>query len=179
MATSNFHYENRCILVKDEDFESGNVPSRGDYYKDSLRSYPASLLEEAEFSHFDVVLVSGYYADACIDYRRKDEGGYDIISGMVGFPWYFNTKKEVFQVVNTYIGKMSYKQFDKIVGKIGTMDIDSFIEQAFIKLQDHYAELEEAKVNEWLDELKRGYGYEELCVSCSFSNGETIYHRVG
>lgn len=37
MGTSNFHYENRCILVKDEDFEIGNVPSRGDYYEKCSR----------------------------------------------------------------------------------------------------------------------------------------------
>lgn len=174
MGTGNFHFINRCLVVTDEDFEDGNVPRLGKHYKDSLHSFPSRVLEDADFTFFDVVLTSGYYSGSCIDYIRKD----GVMESILGYPHYFWTKESVFKEVNKFMGKISRYRFDKIVGKVGTMDINDFIEQAYEKLEEYFAELEESKVNEWLDELKKEHGYSDYAVSARFSNGETIYSKI-
>ena len=74
MAANNFCFENRCIVVENDDFEFGNVPEHNEYDKKSLRSYPSSILDESNFDFWNVVLTSGYYEGACIDYKpRLDE----------------------------------------------------------------------------------------------------------
>ena len=37
---------------------------------------------------------------------------------------------------------------------------------------------EEVKVNDWLDELKCEYDYEEYSCMGVFSNGKTIYRKI-
>lgn len=59
------------------------------------------------------------------------------------------------------------------------MDIDDYVEAATEKVGEYLAEKEEKEVNEYIDNLKKEYGYEEVCRVATFSNGETIYRKVG
>ena len=70
MGTSNFAYKNRCIVVTNDDFEFGNVPET-EYIPQGYRNYSQSRIP-TDFNFFNVVLTSGYYEHACIDYVEKD-----------------------------------------------------------------------------------------------------------
>ena len=89
MATGNFCYENRCVVVTDDDYEIGNLPEMGECV-DNSRNYPSYLIEEFEF--WVVVLTAGYYEGACIDYiEHHKRSPYDVVQGYIGYP---STKKK-------------------------------------------------------------------------------------
>ena len=93
MATNNFAYENRCIVVTNEDYEMGNMPSMEESI-DVNRSYPSYRLAVGEdFKFWDIIITSGYYADACIDYTEKDLD----VEYWLGGTQYYNSITEFFR----------------------------------------------------------------------------------
>lgn len=173
MATSNFCYENRCVVVENDDLEMDNIPVLREYIGNS-RSYPSRLIEEFEF--WDVVLTYAYYEGACIDYiEHPSRSPYDIVQGYIGYPW---SKKSLFAECKEAFG-LSRRKMQAICGNVGDMDIDDYVEKATEKVGEYLAEKEEKEVNEYIDNLKKEYGYEEVCRVATFSNGETIYRKVG
>lgn len=176
MATGNFCFDNRCIVVLNEDFENGNIPSIGEYKSDSLRSYPSRYIETPKsFNFWDVIITSGYYEHSCIDYTRNDSD----ISEWIGNSYYLNTQSELIGEVKRFFNLSNYK-IRKICGKVNECsDIDSYIERAYERLTEYLASEEEKEVNEFLNKLKKDYGYEEYCIAWRASNGETGYRKVG
>ena len=176
MATGNFAFDNRCIVVTDDDYDNGNIPSFGEYDNDSLRSYPSRFLEMSDdFDYWNVVITSGYYGDACIDYKRNDAD----VENWMGAPCYINSQSELISEVKNIFGFSRHKTL-KICGKVSECaNIDIYIERAYERLTEHLADEEEKKVNEALDKLKKEYGYDEVCVDCRASNGETAYRKIG
>ena len=173
MATSNFCYENRCVVVENSDFEMDNIPEMGECV-DNSRNYPSYLIEEFEF--WDVVLTAGYYEGACIDYiEHHNRNPYDVVQGYIGYP---STKKELFKECKEAFG-LSRRKMQAICGNVGDMDIDDYVEKATEKVGKYLAEKEEAKVNKFIDGLKQLHGYEEVGRVATFGNGETIYQKVG
>lgn len=173
MATGNFCYENRCVVVTDDDYEIGNLPEMGECV-DNSRNYPSYLIEEFEF--WEVILTAGYYEGACIDYiEHHKHSPYDIVQGYIGYPW---SKKSLFAECKEAFG-LSRRKMQAICGNVGDMDIDDYVEKATEKVGEYLAEKEEAKVNKFIDGLKQLHGYEEVCRVATFSNGETIYRKVG
>ena len=80
MATGNFAYENRCIVVTDNDYEDGNIPPLGDWEKNTSRSYPSRLLAVSDdFKFWNIVITTGYYSGACIDYKENGEYNKNIV----------------------------------------------------------------------------------------------------
>lgn len=173
MATGNFCYENRCVVVTNDDYEMDNLPEMG-VCVDNSRNYPSYLIEEFEF--WEVVLTAGYYEGACIDYiEHHKRSPYDVVQGYIGYPW---SKKSLFAECKEAFG-LSRRKMQAICGNVGDMDIDDYVEKATEKVGEYLAEKEEAKVNEFIDGLKQLHGYEEVCRVATFSNGETIYRKVG
>ena len=173
MATSNFCYENRCVVVTNEDFEMDNLPVLGKWVGDS-HNYPSRLIEKFEF--WEVVLTDGYYEDACIDYIEPfSHSPYDVVQGYIGYP---STKKELFKECKRAFG-LSKRKMQAICGNVGDKDIDDYVEKATEKVGEYLAKKEEKEVNEYIDKLKEEYGYKEVCRVATFSNGETIYQKVG
>ena len=173
MATSNFCYENRCVVVENSDFEMDNIPEMGECV-DNSRNYPSYLIEEFEF--WDVVLTAGYYEGACIDYiEHHNRSPYDVVQGYIGYP---STKKELFKECKEAFG-LSRRKMQAICRNVGDMDIDDYVENATEKVGEYLAEKEEAKVNKFIDGLKQLHGYEEVGRVATFGNGETIYQKVG
>jgi hypothetical protein len=74
MSTPNFAYKNRCIVVSDDDFDSGNKPETEDRTtNDSNRSYPSfALIDQPNCKVLIAILTSAYYSGACIDYIEND-----------------------------------------------------------------------------------------------------------
>ena len=173
MATGNFCYENRCVVVTNDDYEIGNLPEMGECV-DNSRNYPSYLLKEFEF--WVVVLTAGYYEGACIDYiKHHKRSPYDVVQGYIGYP---PTKKELFKECKEAFG-LSRRKMQAICGNVGDMDIDGYVEKATEKVGEYLAKKEEKEVNEYIDKLKEEYGYEEVCKVVTFSNGETICRKVG
>ena len=173
MATNNFAYENRCIVVTNEDYEMGNMPSMEESI-DVNRSYPSYRLAVGEdFKFWDIIITSGYYADACIDYTEKNLD----VEYWLGGTQYYNSKTEFFRECKAAFGLTEYR-LRKVCGNIGDMDIEDYLEQAYEKLTNYLREKEEIKVNDCLDRIKQAYGYEEYKTEGIMSNGEAIYRKV-
>lgn len=175
MATGNFLYENRCIVVTDEDWEDGNVPPLGKSDKNSSRSYSSTLLAVSDdFNFWDIVLTSAYYSGACIDYKENDV----TVEYWLGSTYYYETQKDFFNECHNEFG-LSYYRLKKICGNVGDLDIETYLENAYEKLTDYLREREEVKVNEYLDGVKKMYCYDEYVCVARASNGEAYYKKVG
>ena len=173
MATGNFCYENRCVVVTDGDYEMDNLPEMGECV-DNSRNYPSYLIEEFEF--WDVVLTAGYYEGACIDYiEHHKHSPYDVVQGYIGYPW---SKKSLFAECKEAFG-LSRRKMQVICGNVNGIDIDDYVEKATEKVGEYLAEKEAVKVNKFIDGLKQLHGYEEVERMATFSNGEAIYRKVG
>lgn len=173
MATGNFCFENRCVVVENDDIEMDNLPEMGECV-DNSGNCPSYLIEEFEF--WVVVLTAGYYEGACIDYiEHHKHSPYDVVQGYIGYP---STKKELFKECKEAFG-LSRRKMQTICGNVGDKAIDDYVEKATEKVGKYLAEKEETKVNKFIDGLKQLHGYEEVCKVATFSNGETIYQKVG
>ena len=173
MAIPNFAYKHRCIVVINDDHEIDNIPSMGESI-DVNRSYLSCKLEvDEDFKFWDIILTSGYYAGACIDYTEKDVD----VEYWLGGTQYYNSKTDFFQECKDTFGLTEYR-LRKVCGNIGDMDIEDYLEQAYAKLTNYLREQEEIKVNDCLDRIKQTYGYEEYKTECIMSNGEAIYKKV-
>ena len=173
MSAANFAYENRCVVVTNDDFEIDNVPERIKCINND-RNYPSWLIEEFEF--WEVVLTSAYYEGACIDYvEHHSRSPYDVVQGYIGYPW---SKKELFKECKEAFG-LSRRKMQAICGNVNNMDIDDYVEKATEKVGEYLAEKEVVKVNKFIDGLKQLHGYDEVERMATFSNGETIYRKVG
>lgn len=131
MATSNFNYYHRCIIVTNDDLEIENHPNIDNecvhigYPLE--RNYPMHALSDYsdwEIATYIIGLSFGYYGDACITAYPIDNGDiYDQI--MLYQPYECTSKKELIDLLNDYISdyKMSYtpevkKDITKIVNGI-------------------------------------------------------------
>jgi len=76
MSTNNFCYVNRCVVVTDDDYESGNVPKLSkERAFDENRRYPSSVIEfegTEKLGFTQIVLTAGYYAGSCIDFIQNE-----------------------------------------------------------------------------------------------------------
>lgn len=159
--------------MSDIDFEIGNVPERQECIS-SNNGYPSWLIEE--FEYWEVVITSGYYEGACIDYiEHHRRSPYDVVQGYIGYPW---TKKELFKSCKEEFGLSRYRM-NKICGNVNGMDIDTYVEKSTEKVGEYLAEKERKKVETFIDGLKQLHGYEEYCCVGRASNGEAFYQKVG
>ena len=173
MATGNFCYVNRCVVVTNDDLEMDNIPERIKCI-DHDRNYPSWLI--AEFEFWEVVLTSAYYEGACIDYiEHHNRSPYDVVQGYIGYPW---SKKELFKECKESFG-LSRRKMQKLCGNVNDVQIDTYVENAMEKVGEYLAEMEEVKVNKFIDGLKQLHGYEEVFCYCKASNGEAFYKKVG
>lgn len=175
MSTCNFAYVNRCIVVTNDDYEMDNLPPMGEW-RNGNRSYPSrELAVSDDFHFFDIVITSGYYQDACIDYIRNEQ----TVEYFLGDTMYYPTKRKLFNCCKEEFGLSEYR-LRKICGNVkNCKNYDVWIAVAYDKITEYLADNEERKVNEYLDGLKKLYGYGELGCAGVFSNGEGIYEKVG
>ena len=181
MGTSNFAFNNRCIVVRNEDFEDENVPKHNEYLKDSLRNHPSYLLDDYDsmFKYWNIVLTSGYYEAACIDYIENDCSIAEDIMCTDCFESVKECVDELYSCIKEPSITMSYlrklfKGFKSFNGSLW-----EFLDYKISKLDDKLKELERSKVEKALDELKEKWGFEEYGICAKFSNGETWYSKVG
>lgn len=178
MSAPNFSYSRRCVLVRNEDFEIGNVPAHNECFDDS-RGYPSAYLDKYkdDFSTIAIVLTSGYYADACIDIVDRE----DKTNELIGYAGYYSnyTRKELLGDVCYFLGcsKNFANKFFKGLRR-NDYNYGSQLEEAFDTLVEAWRDVEVEKANKVLDKIKKDYGYKELELSAMFSNGEACYDYV-
>lgn len=171
MGTRNFAYDNRCIVVTDEDY----TPKKGKCNDD--RNFPSWDIEEDDmpkFNFWKIVITCGYYADACIDYVWAERDA----EYWLGIEDYYNTKKDVIDECVKQFNLSRYR-LNKILPKMyKDLPFYEWYGDAINALTEYLADVEEKKVNEYLDELKAKYGYEEIELVATASNGEGLYQKV-
>lgn len=178
MSAPNFSYSRRCVLVRNEDFERGNVPAHNECFDDSL-GYPSAYLDKYkdDFSTIAIVLTSGYYMDACIDIVDRE----DKTNELIGYADYYSnhTRKELLDDVCYFLG-CSRKFANKFFKGLRRNDYHygRELEEAFDTLVEEWRDVEVEKANKVLDEIKKDYGYKELGLSAMFSNGEAFYNYI-
>lgn len=178
MSTANFCYDNRCVVVTNDDYECGNYPRLDRYRLESLRSYPAWIVAGYDFRFWDIVFTAGYYEHACIDYVEKADSR-NIYA-------YFNAER--YSSVRGFCEDV-YQEFGKIVGRTrirkkfsgfrsSGKEMYVFLEDRFEKLAEYAATIECKAVDAAIDKIKAEYGYDEYGVCAKFSNGEAGYAKI-
>lgn len=178
MSTTNFSYQNRCVFVSNEDYEFGNIPTLGNCVNKN-RNYPSYILEEYDFFKFyQIVLTSGYYEAACIDFVETNDG-YDIEDLLCKSDYYLY-KIDFIQDCIAEFGISKYR-INKLCGTIKDCggDFECWLSNAVEKITDYLKEIEANECNKIIDQIKEEYGYEEICCIGRFSNGEGVYQKVG
>ncbi|MGL5690434.1 MAG: hypothetical protein ACRDD8_06385 [Bacteroidales bacterium] len=185
MATGNFSFENRCIVVTNEDYAHDNLPELGDYYKGSNRSYPSTELLDQPYRLLTLVLTSGYYEGACVDFLERDDISFKDLCGLCDWHAYESVSGYIDDLITN--GAHILKEFGISEYKIRKTfsgirkysgNIYSFIEEKETELFELLISIEKDAANKYLDDLRDQYGYEEYGVFAKFSNGETMYSKI-
>lgn len=178
MSAPNFSYSRRCVLVRNDDFEFGNVPAHNTPFGND-RSYPSAYLDKYkdDFSTIAIVLTSGYYSDACIDITDRE----DKADELLGYANYYSghNREELLDDICHYLG--CTRNFANTRLKGCRKDHDDYeyrLEKAFERIVEDWRDAEVRKANKVLDKIKRDYGYKELGLSAMFSNGEAWYDYI-
>ena len=173
MSANNFAFENRCIVVEDDDFTFGNVPKHLEYVQGSKRNYPSYYLDEYRYRFFtlDIVITSAYYSGACIDYDKND--GY--------LDNFFAYENEAEYIVNEIVYdfkayRFSKRKLRKLVKEVCNAPLSDYT--AFDALFEFLFALEKAEADKILDKIKADYGYTEVETFAKFDNGEVWYNAV-
>lgn len=168
MATGNFTYENRIIVITDDDYECENLPILGEWDNDINGRVVHSV---DDFIFWKVLATSGYYSDGCISYYKRDIG--EIINHYLGYTFRLDSKRQIAEELTETFGFVSPNTLRKKAN--GTKNL----EDALCEMIEYLAKLEEQEVNKQLDRLKQAYCYSEYGCIGNFSNGEALYQKIG
>jgi len=175
MSAPNFSYERRCILVTNDDYEYGNRPEATLAF-DRDRSYPSFYINKYkdDFSTVAIVVTCGYYGDACIDIRDRE----DKADELLGYANYYSNhnRQELVNDIVYFLGCSYNFANTRLKGcRLGSDTYEYDIEKAFERIVDDWREVELKKANKIVNKIKRAYHYKELVKTCQFSNGEAWY----
>jgi predicted transcriptional regulator len=194
MGAINFSYVNRCVVITDDDYNFGNIPTLGDYANNS-RNYPSKFVEYDEIKDVkeflktikpiqlhNIVLTSGYYEDACIDFVRDTEKSamdctgwscnynYDTINEIIGY--IANDYNITAEDIKTLIQKRMDAMY--ITAETDEDEFQSFYEYLMDDIDEKIIQNEMAHCNHIIDIIKKIYGYKEIYSKPSFCMGEAI-----
>lgn len=173
MGAANFCYDNRCVIVKEWDLLIGNYPHFDEYRLESLLSYPSLRLDGYNFTFWELVITSGYYKHACIDYVEKP--GTRSIFEFFSPGNYSSVQEFCEDVHNKFKDFVSKGQIDKFFfgPRDSGKELYDFLVTKFYDFAEYAAAIERKAVDAAIDKIKDDYGYEEYAVSARFSNSET------
>ena len=172
MATNNFYFDNRCVVVSDDAFELGISPKIENKNISNLRSYPVFELSEYKdkFLTAQIVLSIGYYSDACLDYMQDDTSLEFINLDETFKDLYFDFIK----VLERYKIKVLRR---KVYGLLKDYYDDSSFEN-YAKLFDYVFDCERVNLNACIDKIRDEHEYQEIEKVGNFSNGEAVYIKI-
>jgi len=181
MSTPNFSFENRCVLITNEDYEMGNYPEVTDEEIGS-RSYPSWVVDcrENEYMQFwRVVITSGYYADQCLDFVEIEPSPCDIFNAWWDYDHSNASKTEIINDIHDeYRGTLTRKTIREAFKDAKDAQDWRNMDEGFNRLLEIMADNEREEANNAVNRIKEAYGYEELGCAGIFSNGEAIYTRI-
>ena len=127
MSTNNFWIENRCVVVEDEDYESGNMPKLGDYLGNDRNFQGHELLtgykEQDKLMYTTITIRAGYYSGACIDFEQDEDKAYEYENDKyIGRPKDEQLKKRVEKILERE-RKIANKILDKLIKDYGYVEI--------------------------------------------------------
>ena len=194
MGAINYSFINRCVVVTNDDYEFENIPTLGEYANNS-RSYPSRLIEYDEINEVksflqtikpiklhNIVLTSGYYENACIDFvRDEDKSAIDFTGWSCSYN--YNNINEIIndissrynisaQEVETILQKRM--ELMNITAETDDNDFQSFYESLMDDIDEKIVENEIPYCNKIIDIIKKVYGYKEIYSKPSFCMGEPI-----
>lgn len=187
MSCPNFAYENRCVVLTNEDYENGNYPetldSKESKYNGFNRYYSSNEVDPEEYPqekplcHF-IVVTAGHYADACLDFVKNEDF---TVGDWMAMSYYYSSIKEW---VNELAGnkvhpKLTKYRIQKLLGKRGDMDLETYLDNGVEKINEWLEEQDMALCNEIIDHLKKSYELDEVVCKGVFSNGEAVYKKIG
>lgn len=184
MGTTNFAFSHRCVVVTNDDLESGNVPEHSTPVNRS-RDYPAYELDDYEgaLNFFAITLTGGYYEGACIDYTDKDVTATQLIYGDYPLGW---DDRRLARDIADGFGSVSVAELRRIIAETRESFPEPASEWAYWDLFDAIdgrvtallRSREEKRANEILDEIRDVYGYGEAEVSGRFSDGVPVLRVI-
>lgn len=194
MGTFNFSHINRCVVVTDDDYNFGNIPTLGEYANNS-RSYPNRLVEYDEINEVNsflqtikpiklhnIVLTSGYYEDACIDFvRDEDKTAIDYTGWSCSYN-YNNINEIINDVSSRYnisaeeVKTILQKRMNamSITAETDEPEFQSFYEYLMDDIDEKIVENEMVHCNKIIDIIKKIYGYKEIYSKPSYCMGEPV-----
>jgi hypothetical protein len=181
MATSNFCYENRCIVISDEDYNEGNLPETT-AYRGGNRNYPASEVEADEYPAFgnhspkyhDIVITAGYYEGACLDYITN---GYTIEDDMMED--HGSAREVMDDIFCAAFGNLSMYRVRQLCGRLGNLSMYEYKRRAIDRVDEFLARQECAVCDAICNYIRDKYGFQEYRRAAWLSDGSPIYERVG
>ena len=170
MSAPNFNYKNRCVVISDEDYDWGNLPVMTDY-KNSGR-HSQWLIPNGFYAH-NIIVTSGYFSGACIDYVSDAE---DFLAQKINMEE-GGEAEAVMEIMDYFPEADAGYLMARVMDITGAEDPNAR-DEAIASLASYIEEIEEPKVNKALDDIRDGYGYTEVRCVAVFSNGEAIYEQV-
>lgn len=170
MSTPNFNYENRCIVISDDDYDCGNLPVMVDY--NCSHRYSQWLIPSGLHAH-NIIVTAGYYYGACIDYVPDAE---DFLARNI----YMEEGEEaeaVMDIMDFFPEADAGYLMARVMEITNAEDLNER-DEAIASLASYIEKIEEPKVNKALDDIRDSYGYTEVWRMAIFSNGEAIYEQV-
>jgi hypothetical protein len=194
MGAINYSYINRCVVVTNDDYEFENIPTLGEYANNS-RSYPSRLIEFDEIGEVNsflqtikpiklhnIVLTSGYYENACIDFVRNENNSAMDYTGW-SCSYNYNDINEIINDVSSRYN-ISAEEVETILQKRMELmnitaetnddDFQTFYENLMDDIDEKIVENEMVHCNKIIDIIKKMYGYKEIYGKPSFCMGEPI-----
>lgn len=178
MSAPNFSFQNRCVLITEEDYDEGNVPKLGTW-DDGDRYYPASeIAESSDLKTVKVVITTGYYRDACLDYIKTGKNLLDYINYDYCLSDY--TRKELVNEIQYFFPWLSTRLINKVFKGCDRRKEDNLqrIQDAVYRMNEIILEKESEMADKMINRIMKQYGYRELCCKGVFSNGEAIYDFI-
>ena len=203
MGTSNFCYENRCVVTSDNDYEFNNLPKLGDWVNNSRNFSSKEVLYSEENCTKEyvkalkkpirlhrLVMTSGYYEHACIDFVHNENlynSEYVFVTDCLGSLGYYSFKDmkeiqteivETFQITNEEFTSI----YNKVMSKMGITendvdDFDVFFDVLMDEINNKIIDNERIHCNKIIDLIKENYGYEEFDCVCVLRLTENQYMK--
>lgn len=173
-GTTNFWYDNRCVVVSDEDAETGNVPPIEDlptrYPNTGGNQFYRRLISEDFNYGYAVVITSGYYSGACIDWVVDPETNpYDV--DLITYP------EDAVNFLADYFEDL-YDSYEFQIKNLESEETEQQILKEIFNVAIIDFESEKSRVNTYISNLKDQYGYEEYELIAQASNGEAFYNLI-
>lgn len=186
MGAKNFYFENRCVVLDDEQWDdvlNGYTGIEvGEFRMDGSRSYPSYYIEQSpnrETFIMRPVITSGYYENACIDFVDTSKQVSDVLFGSYSYRY---TVDDMIRGIDETWGCIVSSSCSEILNRLKRDFPELDDEDMFWLLDDKATEIikrhESYVLNGIIDHWKDEMYLTEVYERRRFSNGEMVYQVI-